>query len=102
MATDDLFFLRTGEESRPFVLVRLIGGRGKLRGSASISGPTAGQAPADEINLNGDLPDVLRDAQEHAMLHGLDLRIALDGNEWPEELGIIGNVERPGDQRWPS
>jgi len=89
MAADDLFFLRTGEETGPFVLVRLTGGSGTPQGSAALEGePVAG---GDGFRTEGDLAEVLREAKDHALLNGLDLRIDLDGQHWSDTLGILGN-----------
>lgn len=94
MAGDDLFFQRTGEETRPFVLVRLRKASGDLEGVATIEGPQADGVDRSGVDMEGDLGDVLRDAQEHAALTGLDLRVDVDGNEWPPHLGILGNADR--------
>ncbi|ALN71146.1 hypothetical protein [Aureimonas sp. AU20] len=90
MASDDLFFLRTGDETSTYVLVRLIGGEGALRAEATLDGAAEGEGVEFET-MRGDPPTVLRDANEFALLNGFDLRIDLAGNEWPAELGIIGN-----------
>lgn len=92
MAADDLLFMRTGDETGPFVLVRLLGGTPNPRAEAALSGGAAGEEAG--FQASGDLASVLRDAQEHALLQGLDLRIELDGHSWPEDLGILGNVDR--------
>lgn len=97
MAADDLFFQRTGEETRAFVQVCLKRGPNRLDGVATMSGPMTSGSD-DALEITGDLPSVLREAQEYAMLNGLDLRIALDGNTWPTHLGILGNVDQAGGQ----
>jgi hypothetical protein len=90
MASDDLFFLRTGDETSTYVLVRLGGGEGALRAEATLEGEADGEGVTFET-LRGDLPSVLREANEFALLNGFDLRIDLNGQDWPAELGIIGN-----------
>ncbi len=91
MAGDDLFFLRTGEESRPYVLLTLLGEGSDLRGEASLEGSDGGEGTGDFQPIAGDLASALRDANEYALLKGLDLRIELNGRTWPEGLGILGN-----------
>lgn len=90
MASDDLFFLRTGDETSAFVLVRLLGGDGTPQAEASLE---KADAPDDAAisGLRGDLPMVLREANEFALLKGYDFRVDLAGHDWPAELGIIGN-----------
>jgi len=98
MAADDLFFLRTGEETRPFVQVRLLGDGDSVAAEASISDPSAsGTGAKDDFARRGDLPSVLREARDHALLKGLDLRIELNEHSWPKELGILGNADASGD-----
>lgn len=97
MAADDLFFLRTGSEAGAFVLVSLgetepIDARAHLEGA----GTDGDGAPLD---LSGDLPSVLRDATEYALLNGYDIRIELNGRTWPEHLGVIGNASEPATPR---
>ncbi|WP_062016116.1 hypothetical protein [Aureimonas sp. AU4] len=91
MASDDLFFLRTGEETKPFVLVTLQGEGSSVRGRASLVGTMEGEATGELPAAESDLAAALREANEYALLNGLDLRIDLNGREWPEGLGILGN-----------
>ncbi|MBB3950778.1 hypothetical protein [Aureimonas jatrophae] len=91
MASDDLFFLRTGEETTPFVLVTLQGDGSNARGEATLVGTPEGEATGELPAGAGDLTTTLRDANEYALLNGLDLRIDLNGRQWPADLGILGN-----------
>ena len=91
MAADDLFFLRTGSEERPFVLVRLLPGDDQLQAETSLEGPDEQGQDGDFQAITDDLITVLRDASEYANLHGYDLRIDLKDQSWPEGLGILGN-----------
>lgn len=91
MSRGDLFFLRTGEETKPFVLVTLGGEGSRLSGEARLVGTVPGEAGPDFSAIHGDLAEALRKANEYALLKGLDLRIDLAGRTWPDDLGILGN-----------
>jgi hypothetical protein len=90
MAADDLFFLRTGTETGPYVLVTL-GSHEPIDAKAHLENADAG-GTREGLDLSGDLPDVLREANEFALLNGYDMRIELNGRTWPEHLGVIGNT----------
>lgn len=91
MTADDLYFLRSGSEDRPYVLVKLVPIEGRLAANALLRDPDDDRLPQDGLDVSGEIESVLREANEYAMLKGYDLRIDLNGQEWPEKLGIIGN-----------
>ncbi|WP_336741348.1 hypothetical protein [Aureimonas altamirensis] len=102
MAADDLYFLRSGSEDRPFVLVKLVPKEGSLAATAVLMGVEDDGLPQNGLDLSGDVQTVLSEASEYAMLNGYDLRIELNGQEWPEELGIIGNKPDEESPHTPS
>lgn len=91
MAADDLYFLRSGSEDRPYVLVKLVPGDNGLAAEAVLMDPEDDERPQEGLDVSGEAQTVLREAGEYATLNGHDLRIDLNGQEWREELGIIGN-----------
>jgi hypothetical protein len=91
MASDDLFFQVTGDETEAFVLITLTSGGEEPQARAEMAGPAAEGLNTELPELEGSLIKVLRDGQEYAMLNGLGLRIDLNGNEWPDRFGILGN-----------
>ena len=102
MAAEDLYFLRSGSEDRPYVLVKLVPGDNGLAAEAVLMGPEDDEPLQDGLDISGEAQTVLREASEYAMLNGRDLRIELNGQEWPEELGIIGNKPDGESPRTPS
>lgn len=84
-----VFFRRTGAESSAFALVRLFENNGKIEAEASIDGPFTERSDYDDLPASGDPQTVLKEASEMAALKGLDVRVDLDGVEWPDTLGSL-------------